>query len=319
MAGLVMIALKPFNFAVALLLAVVVAGCATKKFEPVVIDPNVPAADAPAAVPSGPFLQAFQVHGIIHELPADGRTAVISHEEIPGYMPAMIMPFTVKDTNELAGLQPGDSISFQLMVDKTNGWIEQLVKLDVPRVAVLPPALRVVKDVEPLNVGDLLPDYHFTNELGQAVSLAQFRGQALAITFIFTRCPFPTFCPLMSLNFDAVQNKLKALTNATANWHLLTLSFDPEYDTPATLKEYAGRYGYDPAHWSFLTGALVDITALTEQVGVQFWRVNPGEPISHNLRTVVVDPQGRVQKIIPNNDWTSDELVAELVKALAVK
>jgi protein SCO1 len=189
-------------------------------------------------------------------------------------------------------------------------------KLDVPHVETkLPPTLRVVRDVEPLKEGDLLPDYTFTNELGHAVNLAQFRGQALAITFIFTRCPFPTFCPAMSRNFAETQEKLIALTNAPANWHLLTLSFDPEYDTPAVLKTYAENFHADPARWSFLTGALIDITAITEQTGVQFWRANPGEPINHNLRTVVVDTQGRVQKIIANNNWTSDELVAEMVKA----
>jgi protein SCO1/2 len=175
-----------------------------------------------------------------------------------------------------------------------------------------------VRDVEPLNIGDPLPDYTFTNELGQAVSLAQFKGQALAITFIFTRCPFPTFCPQMSRYFRETQEKLKQQTSMT-NWHLLTLSFDPEFDTPAVLKNYAEEYQADPSRWNFLTGALIDVTALTEQFGVQFWRVNPGEPLSHNLRTVVVDAAGRVQKIFPNNNWTSDELVAEMLKAAAVK
>ncbi|MCX6895409.1 MAG: SCO family protein, partial [Verrucomicrobia bacterium] len=134
----------------------------------------------------------------------------------------------------------------------------------------------------------------------------------------FTRCPLPNFCPRMSLNFVEAQTKLKKLPAAPANWQLLTLSFDPAYDTPAVLKEYAERYGCDPARWSFLTGDLAAVTALTEQAGVMFWRENPAEPISHNLRTVVVDPRGRVQKIIPNNDWTGDELVAEILKAAAV-
>ena len=276
-----------------------------------------------------PLVQAFLVHGIVRELKPEENSLVIQHEEIPGYMPAMTMPLKVKKPKEMANLQPGDNVSFQMVVTKTDGWIEQVKKLPAsespaPPAPVLPSTfptnapVRVVRDVEPLNIGDPLPDYTFTNELGQAVSLAQFKGQALAITFIFTRCPFPTFCPQMSRYFRETQEKLKQQTSMT-NWHLLTLSFDPEFDTPAVLKNYAEEYQADPSRWNFLTGALIDVTALTEQFGVQFWRVNPGEPLSHNLRTVVVDAAGRVQKIFPNNNWTSDELVAEMLKAAAVK
>ena len=301
-----MLKLKSLSLAAALVLA----SCAS---------PSAP----PAAKPAGSlFVQAFQARGVVQELKPDGKTVVISHEEIPGYMPAMVMPFTVGDTNELRGLAAGDLVSFQLVTSADTSWIEQVNKLESPRPPapppVLPAPLRVVREVEPLKEGDLLPDYTFTNQLGQPVRLADFRGQALAITFIFTRCPLPNFCPRMSLNFVEAQTKLKKLPAAPANWQLLTLSFDPAYDTPAVLKEYAERYGCDPARWSFLTGDLAAVTAITEQFGVMFWRENPDEPISHNLRTVVVDTQGRVQKIIPNNDWTGDELVAEILKAAAV-
>jgi protein SCO1/2 len=164
-----------------------------------------------------------------------------------------------------------------------------------------------------------MPEYHFTNQLGQAVSLSQFRGQALAITFIFTRCPFPTFCPLVSRNFEEVQKKLLAQPNAPTNWHLLTITFDPEYDTPPRLKGYARQYNADAAHWSFLTGTLIDITAIAEQCGLLFWRDGDGVNISHNLRTAVVDAQGRVQKILPENKWTSQELAEEILKAAQMK
>ena len=178
--------------------------------------------------------------------------------------------------------------------------------------------IRIVRDVEPLDVGDLLPDYRFTNQVGQAVSLSQFRGQALALTFIFTRCPFPTFCPLMSNNFQKAQDALLANPNAPTNWHLLTISFDPEFDTPGQLKAYAARQHADPARWDFLTGTLVDITALSEQVGLQFWR-DPAGGINHNLRTVVVDARGRVQKIFIENKWTVEELTDEIIKAAGNK
>jgi protein SCO1/2 len=263
--------------------------------------------------------QTFQVKGVVQELKADGKTAVIRHEEIPGYMKAMTMPFEVKNAKELMGLKPGDVVSFRMVVTDRAGWIEQVAKLSASPSTELPSRqiIRRVREVEPLNVGDLLPEYHFTNELGQAISTSQFKGQVLAFTFIFTSCPFPEFCPRMSSNFAEVQKKLSLMPNAPTNWHLLTISFDPETDTPPVLKGYAQRFQYDPRHWSFVTGDLIDITAITEQFGQQFWREKPNEPLSHNLRTVVVDTQGRVQKIISENKWTSDELVTEIVKAAA--
>jgi len=267
--------------------------------------------------------QTFQVKGVVVELDPDGKNVKIKHEKIPGYMGAMTMLFEARPTNELSGLSPGDSVSFRMSVTETDGWIYQIKKLESasPVTNTLPTTgrFRVVREVEPLNVGDLMPDYHFTNQLSQAVSLSQFRGQALAITFIFTRCPFPLFCPLVSRNFEEVQKKLLTQANAPTNWHLLTISFDPEYDTPPRLKGYAKQYNADPAHWSFLTGALIDITAIAEQCGLLFWREGDGVNISHNLRTAVVDAQGRVQKIIPENKWTSEELVQEIIKAAQVQ
>lgn len=266
-------------------------------------------------------LQVFQVRGVIVSVNAPDKTVRIQHEEIPGYMDAMTMPFDVKDTNELVGLNPGDAVTFRMLVTETDGWIEQIKKLDGKAAANALPVsapIRIVRDVEPLDVGDTLPEYHFTNQLGQAVSLSQFRGQALAFTFIFTRCPFPTFCPLMSNNLRDVQAALRADANAPTNWHLLTISFDPDYDTPERLKNYAAAYQADPARWEFLTGALIDITALSEQVGLQFWK-DPQAGINHNLRTVVVDARGRVQKIFIENKWTVEELAAEIIKAAAVK
>jgi protein SCO1/2 len=261
--------------------------------------------------------QVFQVKGVVVELMPAEKSVRIKHEEIPDYMPAMTMPFDVRDTNELAGLEAGDTVIFRMTVTETDGWIDQIQKLLVPRTNTLPTTgpFRFVRDVEPLNIGDAMPEYRFTNQLGQAVSLSQFRGQAYALTFIFTRCPYPTFCPLMSNNFRQAQDALLKMPNAPTNWHLLTLSFDPEWDTPIRLKNYAAGIGYNPKHWSFLTGDLVDITAITEQTGLYFARETDGVGISHNLRTVVVDAQGRVQNIMPENKWTADELVTELVKA----
>jgi len=136
----------------------------------------------------------------------------------------------------------------------------------------------------------------------------------LAINFLFTRCPFPTFCPLTANNFAEAQKKLSQAANRTTNWHLLTISFDPEFDKPAVLKAYGEHYNYDPTHWTLVTGELTDITAIAEQFGQTFWNDETGS-ISHNLRTAVVSASGRVQKLIVGNKWTSEELAAELVEA----
>lgn len=262
--------------------------------------------------------QVFRVKGIVRSVDLSRRQVEIKHEEIPGYMPAMTMPFDVKDTNQLGGLKPGQTVSFRLIVTDTDGWIDEIQKLEIAATNGPPPSssLRQVKDVEPLGRGDPLPDYPFTNQFGQRFETRQFKGQALALTFIFTRCPFPTFCPRMAANFEETQQKLFGDAQAPANWQLLTISFDPEFDTPAVLKAYAEARHYDPRHWTFATGALVDVTAIGEQFGLAFWRDPPGS-ISHNLRTAVIDASGRVQKIFEGNTWSSDELAEEIRQAAA--
>lgn len=265
--------------------------------------------------------QIFAVKGVVQELKPDGRTVVIRHEEITNYMPAMTMPFEVRHTNELAGLKPGDTVAFRMLVKEKDGWIDHVTRIGSgPTPAPETPSretFRRVREVEPLNVGDPMPDYPFTNELGQAIHLTQFKGQALAFTFIYTRCPFPNFCIRMSGNFADTQKKLEARPDAPSNWRLLSISFDPEHDTPEVLRNYGRSYKYDSNHWSFATGALIEIDAVTEQFGLMFPREGVG--FNHNLRTVVLDAQGRIQRIFTGNEWKVDDLVDEIVKAAAVK
>ncbi len=259
--------------------------------------------------------QVFQVRGLIKSVQASQKEVEIQHEEISGYMPAMTMPFDVKDTNELTGLRAGEAVSFRLIVTDTEGWIDRIRPLPLSSTNG-PPAstgLRRVRDVEPLSPGDPLPDYTFTNQFGRVFNTSDFKGQALAITFLFTRCPYPTFCPRMAANFEEAQHKLLGMSGTT-NWHLLTISFDPEFDTPAVLKAYAEAHKYDPRYWTFATGALIDVTAIGEQFGLAFWRDQPGG-ISHNLRTAVIDANGKVRKILEGNQWAVDELVKEIVEA----
>jgi protein SCO1/2 len=149
--------------------------------------------------------------------------------------------------------------------------------------------------------------------------LSDFQGRALAFTFIFTRCPFPTFCPRLSSNFSDAVAQLKALPDGPTNWHFLSITIDPEFDTPERLKAYAERYKADPNHWNHVTGTLTDITAIGEQFGLQFWRANPNEPINHNVRTVVVDATGRIQWITPENEWKAETMVEQMVRAARAK
>ncbi len=272
--------------------------------------------DAAARATAGPNTnqQIFQVKGVVVELKPREKSVIIRHEEVPDYMPAMTMPFDVRDTNELAGLEAGDPVSFRLLVTDTEGWIDRIQKTG-PKTNTPPTtgAFRVVRDVEPLNVGDVLPEYRFTNQFGKSFSTTNFQGEALAIEFLFTRCPLPNFCPFLANNFGEAQKQLLTLPNVPTNWHLLTISFDPEFDTPDVLKGYAEHYEYNPAHWTFATGALIDITAIGEQFGLKF--ASEGGSISHNLRAVVVDGSGLVRKIFVGNEWKPDELVMEMLKA----
>jgi protein SCO1/2 len=281
--------------------------------------PN-PAHSSNNGVSSASTQQVFQVKGIVKKIEPDGKSVEIRHEEIPDYMPAMTMPFDVKNPAEIAGLKPGDAVSFRLTVTALDSWIDQIRPLssagtNFPAVAPTSGAApaAIIAAPEPLQVGDMLPEYSFTNQLGHTVSTKQFKGQALALTFIFTRCPLPNFCPRMSSNFEDVQKKLMGRPNGPTNWHLLTISFDPEFDTPAILKAYADRFNAEPQRWDFLTGPVPEITALSQQFGQTFWREEGA--LNHNLRTVVINASGRVQNIITGNTWTSDELVEDIVRA----
>jgi protein SCO1/2 len=156
-------------------------------------------------------------------------------------------------------------------------------------------------------------DYPFTNELGQAVRLNDFRGQALAITFFFTRCPIPDYCPRLSKNFEEASQKLSAMPRGPTNWHFLSVTFDPEFDTPAVLKGYAERYQYDPKHWSFLTGPKEQISELASRADVKTQPANG--LITHNFRTLIINAAGQLQMIFPIGGNLSDAIVGEMLKA----
>jgi protein SCO1 len=289
-----------------LLVTVVLTGCSRQTSQ------STASATTAPAKKSG--RQEFEVRGVVQEVKAADKEVVIKHEEIPNYMPAMTMPFEVKNTNELSGIASNDIVTFRMVVTDDDGWIENLTKIGVStnsNADLVRSRTRLVREVEPLAVGDKMPNYTFTNSLGEKVELKDFAGQAYAFTFIFTRCPFPTFCPRMNMNFETVYKELMAMPNAPTNWHLLSISFDPEFDTPQRLKEYSATYNPDPKKWSWVTGAMIDIDAITEQLGLVFTFEN--NTYNHTLRTVVVDKNGVIRQIFWGNEWTPQELIKEIL------
>ncbi len=271
---------------------------------------------AKSALLPGPAARVFPARGVVEELQPDRQIIVIRHQAITNYMAAMTMPFKVKDTNELAGLQRGSEVDFELHVGADESWVAYLVKTG--NVALPPLAANAIAPPPAANFSDPkyeLLHYKFTNELGQPVSLGDFPGQALAITFFYTRCPLPDYCPRLSKNFESASQKLEALTNAPTNWHFLSISFDPEFDSVAVLKDYAQFYQSDPAHWSFLTGSKEKILELAQRCGMTF--ESKDGIINHNFRTLIIDASGRLQMVFPTSGDLSDEIVAEIVKGCA--
>jgi protein SCO1 len=260
----------------------------------------------------GPTERVYDATGVITKLELPANTIVVKHEAIAGYMPAMTMPFHVREPQQIAGVRPGDDVRFKLHVTDNESWIDSIITTlkGTATAASLkepPPSTNVPS----LNLKDI-PDFALTNELGQRVSLRQFRGQALALTFFFTRCPIPEFCPRLSKSLAEASRQLANDPGTPANWHLLSVSFDP-LDTPPMLRAYAQQYRYDSNHWSFVTGDPAHIQALTHGFGIS---ATPQEGVFvHDFRTAIFDTDGQLVTIWPFGGDTTQLLVQELKKA----
>jgi protein SCO1 len=271
---------------------------------------------AESALLPGPGVRIYPAHGVVEEIKPDRKIVIIRHQAISNYMAAMTMPFNVKDPNELAGLQRGSLIDFDLHVTTNESWVARIVKtgsVTLPPISASSDAPTAAADFSDPKY-ELL-HFKFTNELGQPCSFGDFPGQALAITFFYTRCPLPEYCPRLSKNFQSACEKLEALPGAPTNWHFLSISFDPEFDSPAALKAYGQFYQYDPAHWSFLTGPMDKIRELAKRTGVTMQ--NRDGVINHNFRTLIIDASARLQMIFPTSGDLSGQIVAEIIKGAA--
>lgn len=264
-----------------------------------------------AAADSG--TNTYSVRGVVQSIATNLQSAVIKHEKIPGYMAAMTMELSVKNTNEFSGVSPGDQITFNMVVTEDDDWIENIRRTGKTEAVTPPkPAWRVV---EPgLRVGDMLPDYEFMSESGKPVRFADFRGSAVAFTFFFTSCPLPEYCPRMNKNLNETRTLLAADANAPTNWEMISISFDSSFDTPDVLTRYAKVYrGDDASHWLFAVASTNTLASLAPKVDLNFWRADG--TISHNLRTVVIDTTGKITRQFDGNDWTPQQLADAIREA----
>ena len=260
----------------------------------------------------------FHVKGVFLQTKGPD-VAVIEHETIPDQMPAMVMPFRAIRPAELKSLSAGDEIFFDYVVDGLESWVENVTATGNKRLKPPGNSAATPKTVEAprraLKVGEILPDQDFVSELGQPVHLRDSRGKAVALTFVFTRCAMPEACPKMMRNFSAVTTALKAEPGAPSNWELLTISFDSFHDTPESMKAYGQAYGYDPSRWRLLTSdSCCTIKDIATDVDLRYTD-DPTKPMEHNLRTLVLDPEGRITRIFTDETWTVDELVAAIREA----
>ncbi len=268
--------------------------------------------------------KTFLTRGEVRELSKDGRTAVIRHEEIPGYMPRMTMELNVRNAAELREIRVGDTIDFRLNVTGETHWIDELRKGKaetkvVVATNVVPAAPAPVPSVGEalLAVGAEFPDVPLIGEDGRTFRLSELRGNAVALTFLFTRCPLPDFCPRMGQQFKAARRQLQQGSGPT-NWMFLSVSFDAEYDRPEVLTKYAKSYRGESADgWRFCAAAPKALGEMAGKVGLTV--VADAGSFSHNLRTVVLDPKGRLYRSFNGNLWTAGELVDALNQAAAAK
>jgi protein SCO1/2 len=252
----------------------------------------------------------YELRGQILGIDPGRQEITIKHQDVRGFMPGMTMPFKVRDRRLLEGRKVGDLVTATLVVEDSSAYLATLKSTGYAELTEPPPALPRMDVLEP---GDRMPDVHWTDETGTAGSPADWRNRVLAVTFIYTRCPLPDFCPRMDRNFSAVQRDVLADPRLRDRVMLVSVSFDPDADTPEVLAAHARRAGADPRVWRFVTGEREAIAAFASHFGVSVIRDGAGGAgITHNLRTAVVGQGGKVVEMFSGNDWTPAELLEAL-------
>ena len=269
---------------------------------------------------AGPSAKRYDLKGKVVAVDKQKKEASIAHDEIPGYMDAMTMDFPIKEDWVWDVLTVGSEIQADLVVDNENGtfWLEN------PRIV----ASTVSGDAPPVREdvavqGKQVVDFTLTDQDGKPVSPKDFEGKAWAITFIYTQCPLPNYCILMSKNFSDLANRLASDEKLKDRIRLLSISFDPAEDTPAKLKQYGiGYLGKDSkaadfSIWKLAVGDDSKIKKISDFFGLRYEvDANDKTQFNHSLRTIVIGPDGKVRKVFTGNDWTVDQLERELVSSL---
>jgi protein SCO1/2 len=262
-----------------------------------------------AACSQDPASRQYEVHGQILRIDTERQELLVDHEDIEGFMPAMIMPYKVQDVGLLEGKQPGDLVRATLVVEEVGAYLSTLTTTGhAPiRTAVAEPAITAT---DLLNDGDVVPNTPMLDQQGTLMSIESLRGHRVALTFIYTRCPLADFCPLMDQRFADLQEEITQ-SPELADVRLVSMTLDPEFDTSDVLHAHATALDADPDLWHFVTGDRDEVLGFAKRFGVI---AEPGaaDTVLHSLRTAVIDPEGRLVTAYSGNMWTLAELVADL-------
>jgi len=262
----------------------------------------------------------YPMRGKVISVDKAAKKANIDHEEIPGYMPKMTMDFPIREDWVWEDLLPGSEIRAELVVDNAKGeyWLE---KIGILAAAI--PGKELPVDDNFAQIGKPVPDFTLTNQDGKRISIKDFKGKALAITFIYAKCPLPEYCIKMSTNFSDVANQVMANPELKDKFRLLSISFDPANDTPEKLRSYGlGYLGKnakpDFSVWQLAVGKDAEVRKVADFFGLRY-EIDPNDKanFNHSLRTAVISPDGNVHKILPGNEWTPAELLREIEAASA--
>ncbi|MFH1498069.1 MAG: SCO family protein [Verrucomicrobiota bacterium] len=271
-----------------------------------------PAATGPATPAGRPLT------GQILSVDTERGTLLVDHDEIPGYMPPMAMEFHV-NAGDLANAREGQRIRGELFEgDDGDFRLEKIWPLDpLADTRVTQAAGRLREDTTIRGrgayreIGENLPDFALYNQDGQVVDIARYRGRFVLMNFIYTRCPIATMCPAATMNMMRTQDAAKQA--GRTDLELISITFDPEFDTPGVLQEYARARGIDTTNFTFLTGPERAIKDLLTQFGVhtQF----DGNMIQHTLATVLISPDGRIIHRADGSRWKPEEFLNKLPPA----
>jgi len=258
----------------------------------------------------------YHIRGVVVSTDAAKGAVTLDSEAIPGYMEAMIMPYSLRNPGIISELHPGDTITADLFTSDSESALDNIVIVGQAKADYKPPVA-----YKPLNPGDPVPDFKFLNQSNKLIHISQFRGQVLLVTFIYTRCPLADYCPRMSRNFARLDQLLATDFDLYSKTHLLSVSFDPTYDTPTVLRSYGsaytGRYMDEKfLHWDFAAPPQKELPNV-----LKFFLVGTtpekDRTITHSLSTIVIDPNGKIYKWYPTNDWTPEQLLADVKQLLA--